>query len=228
MFPKYRTPMPDLTRSVGTGIGVCISANKVPGIRAALVSDPYSSAKTATSNNAQIITLGSLLRIPTIRGGRTIHRALWSQKTDRKTAKSFFGSAVVRGMGIHGEPGIRRSTLQSANDVANGMLAAILADSVHHSGWMNICRRCLHFLTKPGRTLFITKLVQCLIHRPQPGRSAKLFELALDQFGATAVPVVTAARKCGVIRPLAACFVLQVKLYFALNGIRSRQCTTLM
>lgn len=43
----------------GTGIGVCISANKVPGIRAALVSDPYSSAKAATSNNAQIITLGA-------------------------------------------------------------------------------------------------------------------------------------------------------------------------
>ena len=43
----------------GTGIGVCISANKVPGIRAALVSDPYSSAKAATSNNAQIITIGA-------------------------------------------------------------------------------------------------------------------------------------------------------------------------
>lgn len=43
----------------GTGIGVCISANKVPGIRAALVSDAYSSAKAATSNNAQIITIGA-------------------------------------------------------------------------------------------------------------------------------------------------------------------------
>jgi D-erythrulose 4-phosphate isomerase len=43
----------------GTGIGVCIAANKVPGIRAALVSDSYSAAKAATSNNAQIITLGA-------------------------------------------------------------------------------------------------------------------------------------------------------------------------
>ncbi len=43
----------------GTGIGVCISANKVPGIRAALVSDAYSAGKAATSNNAQIITLGA-------------------------------------------------------------------------------------------------------------------------------------------------------------------------
>ncbi|SFS55012.1 ribose 5-phosphate isomerase B [Sulfitobacter marinus] len=43
----------------GTGIGVCIAANKVPGIRAALVSDSYSAGKAATSNNAQIITLGA-------------------------------------------------------------------------------------------------------------------------------------------------------------------------
>ncbi|MBO6775413.1 MAG: RpiB/LacA/LacB family sugar-phosphate isomerase [Marinibacterium sp.] len=43
----------------GTGIGVCIAANKVPGIRAALVSDAYSAAKAATSNNAQIVTIGA-------------------------------------------------------------------------------------------------------------------------------------------------------------------------
>lgn len=43
----------------GTGIGVCISANKVPGIRAALTHDTYSAQKAATSNNAQIITLGA-------------------------------------------------------------------------------------------------------------------------------------------------------------------------
>ena len=43
----------------GTDIGVCIAANKVPGIRAALVSDSYSAAKAATSNNAQIVTIGA-------------------------------------------------------------------------------------------------------------------------------------------------------------------------
>ncbi len=43
----------------GTGIGVCISANKVPGIRAALTHDTYSAGKAATSNNAQIITMGA-------------------------------------------------------------------------------------------------------------------------------------------------------------------------
>ena len=43
----------------GTGIGVCIAANKVPGIRAALTHDTYSAERAAKSNNAQIITLGA-------------------------------------------------------------------------------------------------------------------------------------------------------------------------
>lgn len=43
----------------GTGIGVQISANKVPGIRAAQCHDTYSAGKAATSNNAQIITMGA-------------------------------------------------------------------------------------------------------------------------------------------------------------------------
>jgi len=43
----------------GTGIGVCISANKVPGIRAALCHDTYSAERAALSNNAQVITLGA-------------------------------------------------------------------------------------------------------------------------------------------------------------------------
>ena len=43
----------------GTGIGVAISANKVPGIRAAQTHDTYSAERAAKSNNAQIITLGA-------------------------------------------------------------------------------------------------------------------------------------------------------------------------
>ena len=43
----------------GTGIGVSMSANKVPGIRAALTHDAYSAERAAKSNNAQIITMGS-------------------------------------------------------------------------------------------------------------------------------------------------------------------------
>ncbi len=43
----------------GTGIGVAISANKVPGIRAAKCHDTYSAERAALSNNAQIITMGA-------------------------------------------------------------------------------------------------------------------------------------------------------------------------
>jgi ribose 5-phosphate isomerase B len=43
----------------GTGIGVSISANKVPGIRAALCHDTYSAERAALSNNAQVITMGA-------------------------------------------------------------------------------------------------------------------------------------------------------------------------
>jgi ribose 5-phosphate isomerase B len=43
----------------GTGIGVCIAANKVPGAYAALCSDVYSTERSRKSNNANIMTLGS-------------------------------------------------------------------------------------------------------------------------------------------------------------------------
>ncbi len=43
----------------GTGIGMAISANKVPGIRAAVCHDCYSAERARKSNNAQIMTMGS-------------------------------------------------------------------------------------------------------------------------------------------------------------------------
>jgi len=45
----------------GTGIGMAMAANKVPGIRAAQVYDVYSAERSRKSNNAQIITLGALV-----------------------------------------------------------------------------------------------------------------------------------------------------------------------
>jgi ribose 5-phosphate isomerase B len=43
----------------GTGIGMAIAANKVPGVRAALAHDVYSAERARKSNNAQILTLGA-------------------------------------------------------------------------------------------------------------------------------------------------------------------------
>ena len=45
----------------GTGIGMAIVANKVPGVRAAQVSDVYQAERARKSNDAQIMTLGSLV-----------------------------------------------------------------------------------------------------------------------------------------------------------------------
>lgn len=42
----------------GTGLGMCISANKVPGIRAVTVSDEFSAKMSRAHNDANIITLG--------------------------------------------------------------------------------------------------------------------------------------------------------------------------
>jgi len=45
----------------GTGIGMAMTANKIPGIRAAQAHDTYSAMRARMSNNAQIITLGALV-----------------------------------------------------------------------------------------------------------------------------------------------------------------------
>lgn len=43
----------------GTGIGMSISANKVPGVRAAQCHDAFSAQRARKSNDAQIICLGA-------------------------------------------------------------------------------------------------------------------------------------------------------------------------
>ncbi|WP_302626694.1 ribose 5-phosphate isomerase B [uncultured Eubacterium sp.] len=43
----------------GTGIGISLSANKVPGVRAAVCSEPYSARLTKQHNDANIIAFGA-------------------------------------------------------------------------------------------------------------------------------------------------------------------------
>jgi ribose 5-phosphate isomerase B len=45
----------------GTGIGMAITANKVPGVRAAVIHDAYSAERARASNDAQVATFGSLV-----------------------------------------------------------------------------------------------------------------------------------------------------------------------
>jgi len=48
----------------GTGIGMAITANKVPGVFAAVAHDPYSAARARMSNNAQVVTMGARVIAP--------------------------------------------------------------------------------------------------------------------------------------------------------------------
>ncbi len=64
----------------GTGIGVAMSANKVPGIRAAQCHDTYSAERAALSNDAQIITMGARVIGPEL--ARSIATAFLSQRFD--------------------------------------------------------------------------------------------------------------------------------------------------
>jgi ribose 5-phosphate isomerase B len=50
----------------GTGIGMAISANKIPGVRAAVCHDPYSAERARKSNDAHVLCLGSQIVGPAL------------------------------------------------------------------------------------------------------------------------------------------------------------------
>ncbi|MFC1464870.1 MAG: ribose 5-phosphate isomerase B [Candidatus Brachytrichaceae bacterium NZ_4S206] len=70
----------------GTGIGMAITANKVPGVYAAQAHDTYSAERARKSNNAQIITMGA----------RVIGPELAKQIVDVWMASEFQGGASAR------------------------------------------------------------------------------------------------------------------------------------
>jgi ribose 5-phosphate isomerase B len=48
----------------GTGLGMAITANKIPGVRAATAHDAYSAERARKSNDAQVLTMGSRVIAP--------------------------------------------------------------------------------------------------------------------------------------------------------------------
>ena len=67
-YPDYALPVAEAVANkefnlgiliCGTGIGIGIAANKVPGIRAALCSDTFSAHATRQHNDANILTMGA-------------------------------------------------------------------------------------------------------------------------------------------------------------------------
>jgi ribose 5-phosphate isomerase B len=74
----------------GTGIGMAISANKVPGIRAAQCHDTYSAERARKSNDAQVITMGARVIGPEL--AKTILEAWLRSDFDAKRS----GAKVAR------------------------------------------------------------------------------------------------------------------------------------
>lgn len=70
----------------GTGLGMAIVANKVPGVRAAPVTDPYSAERAIKSNNAQVLCLG----------GKVIGIDVANLLVDHWVAGEFAGGGSVR------------------------------------------------------------------------------------------------------------------------------------
>jgi len=70
----------------GTGIGVCIAANKVRGIRAALCSDTYSARMSRQHNDANILCMG----------GRVLGQGLALDIVDTWLNASFEGGRHAR------------------------------------------------------------------------------------------------------------------------------------
>lgn len=70
----------------GTGIGVSISANKVDGAYAALVTDAYQAQRAQLSNNANIIVLGA--QVTGVELAKTLVKEYLANAFDPKSASS--------------------------------------------------------------------------------------------------------------------------------------------
>ncbi|WOF24278.1 ribose-5-phosphate isomerase [Microbacterium betulae] len=70
----------------GTGLGVAIAANKVPGIRAVTAHDSYSVERGVLSNDAQVLTLGQ--RVVGIELARRLVREWVTYRFDTSSASA--------------------------------------------------------------------------------------------------------------------------------------------
>ena len=50
----------------GSGVGACVAANKVPGVRAALITDPYSAHQGVEDDDMNVMCLGGRVTGPAL------------------------------------------------------------------------------------------------------------------------------------------------------------------
>jgi ribose 5-phosphate isomerase B len=70
----------------GTGLGVAIAANKVPGIRAVTAHDSYSVERAVLSNDAQVLTFGQ--RVVGLELARRLAREWLSYRFDGESSSA--------------------------------------------------------------------------------------------------------------------------------------------
>lgn len=76
----------------GTGLGVAISANKVPGIRAVTAHDVYSVQRAILSNNAQVLCLGE--RVIGLELARALVKEWLAHRFDESSASAAKVAAI--------------------------------------------------------------------------------------------------------------------------------------
>ncbi|SDD62512.1 ribose-5-phosphate isomerase [Auraticoccus monumenti] len=76
----------------GTGLGVAIAANKVPGIRAVTAHDPFSVERAVLSNNAQVLCFGQ--RVVGLELARRLAREWLTYTFDESSASAAKVAAI--------------------------------------------------------------------------------------------------------------------------------------
>jgi ribose 5-phosphate isomerase B len=86
----------------GTGLGVAISANKVPGIRAVTAHDSYSVERSVLSNDAQVLCFGE--RVVGLELARKLAKEWLDYKFDPNSASAAKVAAISEYERTHEEP----------------------------------------------------------------------------------------------------------------------------
>ncbi|KAK1978917.1 hypothetical protein LZ30DRAFT_727590 [Colletotrichum cereale] len=108
----------DVDRAIlicGTGLGVAISANKVPGVRAVTAHDSFSVERAVKSNNAQVLCLGQ--RVIGVELARRLVGEWLGYQFD-PVSWHRFAARSISGDSLHGESGSAHTVFQSSASAA--------------------------------------------------------------------------------------------------------------
>ena len=100
----------------GTGLGVAISANKVPGIRAVTAHDSFSVERAVLSNDAQVLCMGE--RVVGLEVAKRLAREWLGYRFDTSSASAAKVAAIGEYERTHEEPPISDDEAAQLADAA--------------------------------------------------------------------------------------------------------------